>query len=727
MPWPKLWQSYNSDLRLPIGDKASTLRSGSKETVSDGDLSPQTPGFLRSSTRSLNLDEVLRSEFRGAYAEQDVNKQHSDLSDDQNDCRPVAWGFEAAFAASTSLRFAGSLPSWFGVGARFVDSWGFMATFLVLTESWRAVGGLCTVHGGGLAERVEDLDTIFGTPTSKHVLSIPAAGLKAESLSSRVELEGQVLEASGIWVVLQVLSWPDGGWLVSVGICIVTTVIFGLFLIDARKQKAAALVRSSVPEHGGAFFVLLCLFKAGYAFRAFFWLDMVALISLLPETWFVQQLFDTDTLVAGRSTRLMKAIRLVVRSSKATRLNRFTRMVRVSAMLPRMFNAAKGKPDEGSKDVENLLERKLHRLFMYLDKDNDGMVSAEMVDVIVRRIIKKRRRRRSLTRLFTSKLGGPQNSPGQNSEENSDEAEPPCDTVAHFRPRSRSVTIRSERTNQEDGTQSAPFGGISTSLSQQKSSQALQELTRRRSRSVTIRTEDCHDGTNSSAAAHPDMDGSTSSAVMLPQRLQTLAVERVLEDELVKSKLVYACQSQLGKGASMKNIGRSHVEDRELAGAGMARDVGVKVALLVILLLFVLSFVAPTTKDRSMPMVLEQLDLEASYRFSDWNASTLPQDLLEASVLWKEGMRQSMPEPTLLYLDLNARVLCSEMGGVDALKCSQLAVDSLAPWPSRTTLDQIDAAIKASPYRTDDIEMIRQPVLDHVDTSLETWTPQCAP
>ena len=61
----------------------------------------------------------------------------------------------------------------------------------------------------------QDLDTIFGTPTSKHVLSIPAAGLKAESLSSRVELEGQVLEASGIWVVLQVLSWPDGGWLVS--------------------------------------------------------------------------------------------------------------------------------------------------------------------------------------------------------------------------------------------------------------------------------------------------------------------------------------------------------------------------------------------------------------------------------------------------------------------------------------------------------------------------------
>ena len=29
-------------------------------------------------------------------------------------------------------------------------------------------------------------------------------------------------------------------------------------------------------------------------------------ISLLPETWFVQQLFNSDTLVAGRSTRLMK-------------------------------------------------------------------------------------------------------------------------------------------------------------------------------------------------------------------------------------------------------------------------------------------------------------------------------------------------------------------------------------------------------------------------------------
>lgn len=29
-------------------------------------------------------------------------------------------------------------------------------------------------------------------------------------------------------------------------------------------------------------------------------------MSLLPETWFVQQLFNSDTLVAGRSTRLMK-------------------------------------------------------------------------------------------------------------------------------------------------------------------------------------------------------------------------------------------------------------------------------------------------------------------------------------------------------------------------------------------------------------------------------------
>eukprot|EP00439_Symbiodinium_sp_Y106_P045486 s1918_g5.t1 len=61
--------------------------------------------------------------------------------------------------------------------------------------------------------------------------------------------------------------------------------------------------------------------------------------------WFVQQLFASDSLVAARSTRMMKAIRLVIRSSKATRLNRFTRMVRVSAMLPRLFQAATRKPD----------------------------------------------------------------------------------------------------------------------------------------------------------------------------------------------------------------------------------------------------------------------------------------------------------------------------------------------------------------------------------------------
>lgn len=188
------------------------------------------------------------------------------------------------------------------------------------------------------------------------------------SKKQRDNLESQDLDT--------IVGTPESRFVLS----IVTTIVFGLFFLEL---------------------ILQCIFKTGYAFRAFFWLDIIALVSLLPETWFVQQLFNSDTLVAGRSTRLMKAIRLVVRSSKATRLNRFTRMaagrhqipfncnasleslhlvfvfntlpvltslleVRVSAMLPRIFKAMSPpkrleSPEHNVYNVYTMLEKMLKR------------------------------------------------------------------------------------------------------------------------------------------------------------------------------------------------------------------------------------------------------------------------------------------------------------------------------------------------------------------------------
>eukprot|EP00434_Breviolum_minutum_P006696 symbB.v1.2.005911.t1/scaffold347.1/size224350/6 len=187
--------------------------------------------------------------------------------------------------------------------------------------------------------------------------------------------------------------------------------------------------------------------------------------------------------------------------------------------------------------------------------------------------------------------------------------------------------------------------------------------------------------------------------------------ERVLAEEMVRTKLFDACQSQLGKGTTMKNIGKQHVE-----------DVGVKVALMVIILLFILSFVVPQSQDTSVPLVLEQLDLEAVYRFSDWSNATAPQDLVKNYVIWKDGLIASPHKPTLLYLDLAKRALCNEMSsqGLGTMKCSQIAADgSDVPWPGRVSLASIDSSIHVagSPYRADDLEFFRHPVVDETDRS----------
>lgn len=597
---------------------------------------------------------------------------------------------------------------------------------------------------------------------------------------------------------------------------IVSTIIFGLFFIEL---------------------VLQCFFKAGYSFRAFFWLDIVALISLLPETWFVQQLFNSDTLVAGRSTRLMKAIRLVVRSSKATRLNRFTRMVRVSAMLPKMCAGWHRKPEENSKDVDNLVERKLHRIYVYLERENDGLVTGDMADAIIRRITKRRKHRRSITRLLTKKFGAGPSMTRQNSDVSEADISPQT-TAKTFgsRPRSRSVVVRSTYSDGADGegTASMAMGRrlrrmqtnytthtTHTDQSNVSQTESCMRGTRSPSRSkgggVTIRIED-GEGTESMAMGAvetasvpvgrvgPKVDDTEtiSSSETVARRVEKIQTyrslhsnhstplpavkkesssgdelnqelpwkrgisdpvsaenfshqqrrrgpgrsfsrkssqssnmsinrnassasmesdddeeplnfmdfkERVLADVMVKTKLFDACTSQLGKGTTMKNIGRRHVE-----------DVGVKVALMVIILLFILSFVVDQRTDTSVPLVLEQLDKEATLRFENWTFDDAPQDLVGSYLIWKEGLLTSPQKPTLLYLDLNKRVLCNEMlHGGDPMKCSEIRLGTTVPWPNRTSLQSIDEAIQTEglPYRADDLEFFRHPVVDETNTSMD--------
>mmetsp|Transcript_40202 Transcript_40202/g.94141 ORF Transcript_40202/g.94141 Transcript_40202/m.94141 type:complete len:1056 (+) Transcript_40202:102-3269(+) len=613
------------------------------QASSDIDGSPMPAAFHHTSTMSLNLDEVLRSEFRAAY-DQEANTKHSDLSD--------VFSNESGLVEHCS---------------QVIDSQLFMLVFLILTV---------------YALFATDLDTLFGTVDSRYVLSI------------------------------------------------VTTVVFLLFGVEL---------------------LLLSLFKYDYAFRAFFWLDLVALVSLLPETWFVQQLFASDSLVAARSTRMMKAIRLVIRSSKATRLNRFTRMVRVSAMLPRLFQAATRKPEDSGKDVEALLDRKLHRIFVYLDKDQDGMVSAALVDVIVRRIMRKKKPRRSLTRMLTRNLPAVPAMRRENSGVS--------DVGGEIG--SRRVTVRSASSDECEGVDSSPTRRVGNSPRSPASSRRVEKL----QTFATLQSADSVICSQSLAedAARLDLEASLEAAVMsqptewqravseptasatgletsmsmsvaarggfrrkramskkttlsssasMNRNASTASVDsdeeedlvsyadfkdKVLEDDIVRAKLYDACQDYLGKGANMKNIGRHHVE-----------DVGVKVALMVIMLLFILSFIVPEQNDNSSRLVLAQLDYEAQARYGTWNDTIAPKELLEHFMIWKHDLTFTPQEAQMVYLDLNYRSLCADLEGHRISTCAELNSESDAKWPVRDTLKSIDQAFLRSPvHRVDDLMWYR--------------------
>ncbi|CAE8584648.1 unnamed protein product, partial [Polarella glacialis] len=132
---------------------------------------------------------------------------------------------------------------------------------------------------------------------------------------------------------------------------IVVTVVCGFFLLEIILQSIG---------------------RKNYFLRAYFWLDTIALISLLPDTWLFQAIFQSnEAFVAGRSSRLTRLLRVAARGSKATRLNRLSRIVRVASLMPRLGKMFT-RIDTG--ELDKVLEKKLRRVFRFLDTDMDGKI-----------------------------------------------------------------------------------------------------------------------------------------------------------------------------------------------------------------------------------------------------------------------------------------------------------------------------------------------------------------
>eukprot|EP00933_Yihiella_yeosuensis_P013793 TRINITY_DN12618_c0_g1_i1.p1 TRINITY_DN12618_c0_g1~~TRINITY_DN12618_c0_g1_i1.p1 ORF type:complete len:668 (+),score=145.10 TRINITY_DN12618_c0_g1_i1:193-2004(+) len=182
--------------------------------------------------------------------------------------------------------------------------------------------------------------------------------------------------------------------------------------------------------------------------------------------------------------------------------------------------------------------------------------------------------------------------------------------------------------------------------------------------------------------------------------------ENVLEDEYIHTWLTAACKREVNHTDSMHSIGLKHVE-----------DVGVKVALGVLLMLLVLSLLSVTLTDDSGILVLEHLDLQARLQFGNWSKPTLPVPLQEQVSLWKDGLDSSSERGSLVYLDVGKRIICNRLkpGG-------QPCPDAINPdltWKARISLEEIDDQIQDSEYRSSDLTLLRTPALDDVEITAD--------
>jgi len=95
-------------------------------------------------------------------------------------------------------------------------------------------------------------------------------------------------------------------------------------------------------------------------------LDLVALLSFLSDTWFVQG----DLLGGSEGTRVTR----YARSARIARLVRLVRVARVTRILPQVIILL-GLNKNQIRLGQSLLTRRIRRIFRYLDHDADGYVS----------------------------------------------------------------------------------------------------------------------------------------------------------------------------------------------------------------------------------------------------------------------------------------------------------------------------------------------------------------
>lgn len=530
---------------------------------------------------------------------------------------------------------------------------------------------------------------------------------------------------------------------------------------DKGSEEGLAMATSVVVVLFILELIVQCLGKENYFGRAFFWLDLVAMLSLLPDTllytWFMQTAFENENaFVAGRSSRLMRLIRVASTSSKATRLNRLTRIIRVASLMPRL--GALISHNDKEQDVDKRLSKKLSRVFLVLDADLHGDVPLSAVRRCIARIKNQGKEKPPPVHADQKDMEFSASAPAPHSVASAPSYQRPSMLKARTMELPSSSTGRSNiRSNSAQMTEqqaeafkrlSAPNTGLGVAGTDDNSARRELDFKSKATRPSTVSLDSSvstqvADKSNTMMRASQSINSvmqsihsSTPSTVMrsiqsvvssvsfVPGEcswddeadndpLETVedASERVnfreftelmLADAKVNSRLRDACQKQVYKSNNMKYMTTRHKE-----------FIAVKVALGVLVLLFVLGLIEPemldTSHSRGLKHMTKLVDSEFGYHALHHKIPAVVHDQVN---VWSTGRFDETPERNVVYLDLAKKVYCNEFvhaGGVCASR------DNNATWSMRTSIAWINSAVDNSNFRKRDLLPIVIPDLSAVD------------
>ena len=424
--------------------------------------------------------------------------------------------------------------------------------------------------------------------------------------------------------------------------------------------------------------------KEGYIYSAFFILDLVAFISLIPDTIIVQLANDDNAFVAGRSSRLTRMLRLFGRSARAARLNRFGRIARIAALMPKIQEIQRRWVNKVEDDDATwVLEKKIYRIFCFLDEDMDSYISKSALRLCRDKLFDLARIDKTKKPEWTSKL------------------RMLADAAA-----SAATGSRARQTTENSiGGITTPMGGSRNDLNMSESALHESKNEPTPATSMSAPKQDTHlalaipNDINKSNASRPDKP--------FPDQVEYIEFrDSIMNEPPLYEWLKTSVVRQLKRGNNMQVLRQRNAE-----------YIGVKVAMAILLIILVLSYVELLTIDTSLSWGFQKLNayIKISQSTVELNA-TIPDVIRRQVQTWGVQDGWARPSRPLLYLDLQRRVYCNSLRS-DGQSCSQPLSEPMR-WQPYRTLDQVDQDLRASSYRQNDLLLLRFPDFSDQDVDI---------